>query len=155
MHTAATSRPSTSLRLPFAMGALVVASIALTAGVRWSGIPIHEPDAPARYTRALLFEDRPDGGIDVVDAKTHALVETVMGQAGFIRGTLRGLARERRRDNIGSAIPFDLIERTDGRLTLVDPATSRHVDLESFGPTNMNDFVRLLGDRPQPAAPRS
>ena len=134
------------------MGTLVVASIALTAGVRWSGVSIHEPDAPALVTRSLLFTDRSDGGIDVIDANTHVLVETVVGQAGFIRGTLRGLARERRREGIGESIPFELIERTDGRLTLVDPTTRRHVDLESFGPTNMGDFARLLSDAPP--APR-
>ena len=152
VHTAP-AHPSSTLRLPlFAMGALVVASVLLVAAVRWSGVSIHEPDAPARYTRSLLFEDRVDGGIDVIDAKSHTLVETIVGQAGFVRGTLRGLARERRREGIGAEVPFELIERTDGRLTLVDPATSRHVDLESFGPTNMNDFVRLLGDRPQSKA---
>ncbi len=151
MQTLPTRDPS-SLRLPLvAMGSLVVASIVLTAGVRWSGVSIHEPDAPALVTRSLLFEDSPDGGIAIIDATTHALVETVVGQAGFIRGTLRGLARERRREGIGSAVPFELIERTDGRLTLVDPTTGRHVDLESFGPTNMGDFARLLGDSRTPA----
>ena len=154
MQTSPATSP-TPLRLPLiAMGTLVVASIVLVAGVRWSGVSIHEPDAPARSTRSLLFEDRVDGGIDVVDAKTHRLVETVVGEAGFIRGTLRGLARERRREGIGATIPFELIERTDGRLTLVDPSTSRHVDLESFGPTNMGDFARLLDDHPRSVEPR-
>ena len=134
-------------RIPgFAIGALIVISIASVAAVRWSGMSISEPDAPVAMVRTLQFADRPDGSIDVIDAKSHRLVEKVVGESGFVRGTLRGLARERRRNGIGSEIAFELVAHTDGRLTLVDPATSRRVDLESFGPTNMQEFARLLRD---------
>ena len=144
-----------SLRLPlFAIGALVVVSLVGTAAVRWSGMNISEPDAPVLVTRSLQFEDRADGGIDVIDAQSRQRVQTVVGEAGFVRGTLRGLARERRRAGVGPTEPFELIAHTDGRLTLVDPSTTRRVDLESFGPTNMSEFVRLLGELPQQAAPR-
>jgi putative photosynthetic complex assembly protein len=57
---------------------------------------------------------------------------------------MRGLARERRRQGVGADIPFQLIGRSDGRLTLVDPGTGRRVDLESFGPTNAAVFARLM-----------
>ncbi len=145
--TAAPGSTPPSLRLPLmALGGLVVASIAATAAVRLSGMSIHEPDAPVLMKRALQFDDRSDGGIDVFDATTHRRIETVTGQAGFVRGTLRGLARERRRAGIGASAPFDLIAHVDGRLTLVDPSTTRRVDLESFGPTNMADFAHLLRD---------
>ena len=145
MDTIAPAAPA-SLRFPlFAIGGLVLATIAATAGVRWSGMSISEPDAPVLMTRSLQFDDRSDGGIDVVDARTHQLIETVTGQAGFVRGTLRGLARERRRAGVGPEVPFALVAHVDGRLTLVDESTHRRVDLESFGPTNMADFVRLLG----------
>ena len=141
-----------SLRMPlFAAGALVVLSIAAVAAVRWSGMPISTPDAPVVAARVLQFADRQDGGIDVTDLATGQLVETVTGQSGFIRGTLRGLARERRRAGVGPAEPFTLLAHSDGRLTLVDPSTSRRVDLESFGPTNQAEFVRMLPDRPQAA----
>ena len=46
-----------------------------------------------------------------------------------------------------------LTARADGRLTLVDPATSERVDLESFGPTNAAVFAQLLA-APQPLAAR-
>lgn len=139
-----------SLRIPLmGAGALVIASIVFVALFRWSGMPIGTPDAPAIHTRALQFADRGDGGIDVIDANSNTLVETVTGEAGFIRGTLRGLARERRRAGVASSVPFDLVARADGRLTLVDPATGRRVDLESFGPTNAGQFARMLGDMPK------
>ena len=142
---APTDAPSSSIRVPmFAIGGLVIASIAAVAAVRLSGMPISQPDAPVLMSRSLQFADRSDGAIDVLDARTHRVVDTVTGQAGFVRGTLRGLARERRRAGIGSTEPFDLIAHTDGRLTLVDPSTTRRVDLESFGPTNMAEFAQLL-----------
>jgi putative photosynthetic complex assembly protein len=136
-----------SLRMPLvAAGALVVLSIVGVAAVRWSGMPISTPDAPVIAARVLQFTDRTDGGIDVTDLSTRQLVETVTGQAGFIRGTLRGLARERRRSGIGPAEPFALVAHSDGRLTLIDPSTARRVDLESFGPTNEAEFIRMLPD---------
>jgi putative photosynthetic complex assembly protein len=69
------------------------------------------------------------------------------GTNGFVRGVLRGLARERRRQGLGSEIPFHLAQRADGRLTLVDPATERVIDLKAFGPTNTQAFARLLEAR--------
>ena len=150
-----TPDPASTMRLPLlGIGSLVIAAIVGVAGVRLSGMSIHEPDAPVLMQRSLLFSDRADGGIDVVDARSGQLIETVVGEAGFVRGTLRGLARERRRAGVGSTVPFDLIAHTDGRLTLVDASTSHHVDLESFGPTNMGDFLRLL-NAPQAAAARN
>jgi putative photosynthetic complex assembly protein len=134
-----------------AVGALLLATVAGVAAVRLSGADIRTPDAPAAVTRALRFEDRPDGSVAVIDAHSQTLVASVNGEAGFFRGTLRGLARERRRMGLGAEQPFELIGRADGRLTLADPATGQRVDLESFGPTNTSVFSRfLLAGQPSP-----
>lgn len=139
---------------PIPRGALVAVFIALAvlllgvAALRWSGTDMREPDAAAVSTLALRFEDRPDGGVAVLDVAqnmTHQrLLTTVRGEAGFLRGTLRGLARERRRQGLGDEQPFQLIGRADGRLTLVDPATKQRVDLESFGPSNAAVFMQFM-----------
>lgn len=129
---------------------LALATIVAVGAFRLSGAHVGEPDAPAVTTLELRFMDRDDGSIAVVDAHDGHLIEHIVGQNGFVRGTLRGLARERRRQGIGSEPPFQLIARADGRLTLLDPSTSRRVDLESFGPTNSAEFARLL-----PAADKS
>jgi len=133
------------------VGLAVLALLALAgaSAVRLSGVDIHAPDAPALMTRELRFEDRPDGSIAVIDAKQQQVISTITGQSGFVRGTLRGLARERKRSGLGAEQAFELIGRADGRLTLHDPATGRIVDLESFGPTNASEFVRLLDVKPQ------
>ncbi len=102
------------------------------------------PDAPAKMIKQLRFEDRSDGSIAVVDYQTKQQVDVIIGEAGFVRGALRTLAQERKRREIGSEPPFELIARQDGRLTLADPSTGRMIDLESFGIINSQHFARLL-----------
>ena len=105
---------------------------------------VREPDASPAQVLQLRFEDRPDGSIAIIDYKTGKQIDTVQGEAGFVRGTLRGLAQERKRRGLDSGPPFELIYRADGRLTLSDTATGRLVDLESFGPTNASTFFKLF-----------
>jgi putative photosynthetic complex assembly protein len=105
---------------------------------------VREPDASPVKVLQLRFEDRPDGSIAVIDYKSGKQIDAVEGEAGFVRGTLRGLAQERKRRGLDSGPPFELIYREDGRLTLSDTATGRLVDLESFGPTNAGTFFKLL-----------
>ena len=105
---------------------------------------VREPDALPTQVLQLRFEDRPDGSIAVIDYKSGKQIDTVQGEAGFVRGTLRGLAQERKRRGLDDGPPFELIYRADGRLTLSDTATGRLVDLESFGPTNAGTFFRLF-----------
>ncbi|MEY3724080.1 MAG: putative photosynthetic complex assembly protein PuhC [Pseudomonadota bacterium] len=102
------------------------------------------PDAPATLIKQLRFEDRADGSIAVVDYQTKQQVDVIIGEAGFVRGALRTLAQERKRREISSEPPFELIARQDGRLTLADPSTGRMIDLESFGAINSQHFARLL-----------
>lgn len=107
---------------------------------------VREPDAVPAKVLQLRFEDRPDGSIAVIDHKTGKQIDVVQGEAGFVRGTLRGLAQERKRRGLDSGPPFELIYRADGRLTLSDTATGRLVDLESFGPTNASTFFKLFNE---------
>ncbi|QWE13895.1 photosynthetic complex assembly protein PuhC [Polynucleobacter sp. AP-Sving-400A-A2] len=105
---------------------------------------VREPDAVPTKVLQLRFEDRPDGSIAVINYKTGQEIDSVQGEAGFVRGTLRGLAQERKRRGLDGGPPFELIYRADGRLTLFDTATGRMLDLESFGPTNAGTFFKLF-----------
>ena len=129
-----------------ALGGLVVASVLAVAGVRLTGVGVvHVADAPTVAVREFRFEDRPDGSIVVFDAASRRLVDTVApGSNGFLRGTMRGLARERMRQGIGPELPFRMVGHSDGRLTLEDPGTGRRVDLGSFGPTNAAVFAQIM-----------
>jgi putative photosynthetic complex assembly protein len=136
--------------------ALVAAGvvIALTLGgvgvARWSGFDGRQQDAQTVGQRALHFKDQSDGGIAIVDAASGATLDTVHGQQGFLRGTLRAVVRERKVRGLVGDAPLQLISRADGRLTLIDPVTGSRIDLESFGPTNAAVFARWL---PQGAKP--
>lgn len=128
-----------------AVGLLLATVIALVALVRLTGVG-HErvPDAAAVDVREFRFEDRPDGSIAILATERRQVATVEPGTNGFLRSTMRGMARERHRQGLGDDVPFRLIGRADGRLTLEDPATGRRIDLESFGPMNAAVFAQLM-----------
>lgn len=100
---------------------------------------------PASVSIDLRFEDLPDGGVAVRRAEDAATVAVLApGTGGFMRATLRGLARDRKRGDLGPDQPFRLSAWTDGALSLEDRATGRTLDLRAFGPTQVEAFARLL-----------
>jgi putative photosynthetic complex assembly protein len=142
------SQKNQGLSRPMAWIGVVLLAVLVAVGLaRWSGLDPRTPDADVQWQRALQFNDLPDGDITVLDAKNQQPVARFSGEQGFLRSTLRALARERHREKIGADAPFLLIGRTDGRLTLLDPTTQQRIDLESFGPSNAAVFagLRLAG----------
>jgi putative photosynthetic complex assembly protein len=141
---------------PFPRGALIAAavlvgfSLAATTVVRL--VRINTPPAPVTasqpapaLTADLRFSDEADGSIRVQNARTDRVVATIQpGVGGFVRGVMRGLARDRISRHIGEAPPFRLSQARDGRMTLEDTATGRLIDLQSFGSGNRDSFVQLL-----------
>jgi putative photosynthetic complex assembly protein len=127
-------------------GALVIASLLLVSIARLSGYqPAQPPVSTVVESYDLRFVDRGDGAVLIYDSADDRLVDTLQpGTNGFVRGVLRGLVRERKADHIGPTPPFTLTRWADGRLSLDDPATHRHVDLEVFGPTNAGAFADIL-----------
>jgi putative photosynthetic complex assembly protein len=129
-------------------GLLIALSLLAASVSRYTGIDTYPPTAAAVASRDLRFEDRPDGAVNIINAEDGSTLEVLVpGTGGFLRATLRGLARERRREDVGAAPPFRLTGYADGRLTLTDPTTGRRVDLEAFGPANVQAFSRLLTAR--------
>jgi putative photosynthetic complex assembly protein len=142
--------PTTQERFPsaflYAVGAVIFLIVAVVAVIRIMGLNTSFASTAASLNeRTLRFEDRADGSIAVIDASNEGLIDIVApGTNGFLRGTLRGLARERKRLGSGAETPFLLAARTDGRLTLDDPVSKRQIDLKSFGPTNARAFEIFL-----------
>jgi len=134
-------------------GTLVLGSLLLVGLARLTGYRPAQPQASTVIASSdLRFEDRADGAVLIYLSPQDRLVDTLPpGTNGFVRGVLRGLVRERRADRIGAAPPFRLTRWADGRLSLDDPSTGRHVDLEVFGPTNAGAFADILvaSDRPR------
>jgi putative photosynthetic complex assembly protein len=130
-------------------GLVCFALLAATVG-RISGAGNQQPVSTPIAERDLRFEDRADGAVLVYDAHANPSdqgatpIEVAVGQNGFLRGTLRGFARTRHADGIGAAAPFHLTAWADGRLTLTDPSTGRHADLEAFGIDNVRVFANFL-----------
>jgi len=133
-----------------ALGALLLLTVIAVAVARWTAPEPMAPAADGSAPRVLAytFHDRADGAIEVRRAGDAALVHTVPAQSnGFLRGTLRGMARERKRRGIGPERPVHLVVHADGRLWLDDPATGWRADLKAFGPTNAAAFAPLLPPR--------
>jgi putative photosynthetic complex assembly protein len=127
-------------------GGLVVSSLLIVGMARLTGYKPAQPPVSAVVEQYdLRFVDRADGAVLVYSAKDDKLVDTLQpGTNGFVRGVLRGLVRERNAEQIGRSPPFRLTRWADGRLSLDDPSTGRHVDLEVFGPTNAGAFADIL-----------
>jgi putative photosynthetic complex assembly protein len=116
------------------------ATLLLVGIARLSGVSWHASDAETVWQRQLVFVDTPGGSVLVKDSSSGKTLGQFDGEQGFLRGTLRALARERKRRGIGPEAPFSLLGRADGRLTLLDASTAQRIDLESFGPTNSAIF---------------
>ncbi len=141
---ASRSRPVLAI-VVLLMLATVVGIVANVSSARRQAAPQAEPaSADIRQLRVLRFDDAPDGSVAAIDVGTGQLVQRFEGEQGFLRGTLRAMARERRLHGIGAGQPFELILLRDGRLTLHDPVTGMDIALESFGATNTGVFARLL-----------
>ena len=127
--------------------ALVGVTLVSVAAVRLAApAPEVRPAAVvASGSRDLRFMDRSDGAVVALEGPLDQVVAVIEpGTNGFLRGVLRGLARERRSMGIGDRIAFRIGRPDGGRLAIEDLATGRRVDLDAFGPTNAQAFARLL-----------
>jgi putative photosynthetic complex assembly protein len=129
--------------------ALILFSLAAAGFARLSGIgTTGVPDAQVVASRVLLFEDRDDGAVIVREAEDKRLITVLApGTNGFVRGVMRGFARERRREDVRTEAPFLLARWSDGRFSIEDAATHERIELVAFGPTNEAAFAHLLYDR--------
>ncbi|MES2754594.1 MAG: photosynthetic complex assembly protein PuhC [Pseudomonadota bacterium] len=135
-------------------GALVLFALTATTFVRLAGVPAAASPVALRAetkvapvaSRDLRFRDRADGAVVIEDVRTGGTASVIAAgeQTGFIRGVMRGLARDRRARGIGDAPPFNLTLWRDGELSLTDSATGRSIELTAFGTTNRAAFAALL-----------
>lgn len=131
--------------LPLLAGTAAILGTLALVGPGQNRAVLMRPDEMPLAQRLLRFDDGPDGSVLILDAGTReVLARFPVAEGGFVRGTLRALARERRQEEQGREAPFRLSAWRDGQLTLDDVATGRRVDLTAFGSTNSGTFARLL-----------
>ena len=133
---------------------LLLFVITLTGAVRFGFIPrAADPTAtraaahvaPAQV-RSLRFTDRADGAVLVSDAKSGDTVTVVpFGKGGFLRATMRRMAKARIARGIGDEPAFTLVRWENGALSLKDPATGREAEIYGFGPDHTKIFADMLG----------
>ena len=133
----------------YCAAAIMAFSLISVGLIRITGNGPDQKAAAPTLQRSLVFQDHKDGGVRVEDGVTGETLTVLHGEQGFVRGALRALSRERYSRGIGSAAPFELIARVDGRVTLFDPSTGQRVDLESFGPSNVAEFSRFFAMKPE------
>jgi putative photosynthetic complex assembly protein len=131
--------------LPLMAGLAVISVTLLMVGGRQTpSVEVRGTERPAAE-RLVHFEDASDGSVVIRDAENSAvLARFPVAEGGFVRGSIRALARERRQEGQGREAPFRLAAWSDGQLTLDDAATGRRIDLTAFGATNAGVFSRLL-----------
>lgn len=107
--------------------------------------PAADPVSADAVVRSLTFTADKDSTLIVLDATTgQELRRFRPGEAGFVRGAVRALERERKLRDQASSAPYTLLAEPSGRLLLTDPATGIRVDLAAFGSGNMAIFRQLL-----------
>ncbi len=146
---------------PFPKGALIAAAgvlslaLATTTAARLTHLSAPPPASAAPHAVqavSLRFADRADGAIVVSDARSGAPVATLAPDSnGFVRGVMRGLARDRISRRIGAEPPFLLSRDAGDRMWLQDTATGRLIDLQAFGEDNRASFAAFLPRRGRPA----
>lgn len=100
--------------------------------------------------RDLQFLDQRDGSVlirDVSKGETASIIEAG-SKTGFIRGVMRGMARDRHMRGLDEAPAFRLTLWGNQRLSLRDLATGRVIELNGFGDTNRAAFLALLAEAP-------
>lgn len=132
---------------------LLLFVIALTGAVRFGFIPKAADPSVTRAAaqvmpaqeRSLRFIDRADGAVVVSDATSGETVTVVpFGQGGFLRATMRRMAKSRIAAGIGAEPPFTLTRWENGALSLKDPATGRDAEIYGFGPDHTKSFADML-----------
>lgn len=151
-------RVPTSLLVGAGLLIAAVITLAIVAKVTNAdrGGPRLAPITQAVAARDLVFKTDPrnaSADMQVLDASTGAVVKDFgPGEGGFVRGSLRGLARLRTTRGISPEEPYRLTEWPGGRMTLQDRLTGMIVEVNAFGATSVEGYRTLL---PTVAPPES
>ena len=81
----------------------------------------------------------------VRDAGSGETVKVIeFGQGGFLRATMRRMAKARIAAGVGAEPPFNLVLWENGALSLSDPETGRVAEIQGFGADHSKIFAEML-----------
>ena len=144
-----TSSPLSTRMVPIGwMGLFMLLTLLAVSLARWQGWHDTAPVAQTAWEVSLRFEDTSNGDVRVINTASGQEVALFSGEQGFLRGTLRAMARQRRIAEAERSAPLLLRGLSDGRLQLLDPTQAAVIDLDSFGPTNRAVFASLRPTSP-------
>ncbi len=141
--------PSHPLPRPIIVGggALMVTAVVLCALAHATGIGTTTSPAPvAVASRDLVFTETDDGLLRVAEAGPNGreVLSFDAGDGGFIRAMVRGLTRNRTRYGEPAVGAFRVTRSADGEIWLQDVGTRQSVDLQAFGPTQVQAFAQFV-----------
>lgn len=130
----------------YGMLAVVLISLSLVTAARFFDIGGEKVQrASLVESHQWRFEDRADGAILIFDAQSNRQVQILAPNTNaFFRTVMRALARDRMTKEIGQVQPFTLKRYADGLVTIEDPMTGRVINLEAFGPDNMQNIDLII-----------
>jgi putative photosynthetic complex assembly protein len=83
--------------------------------------------------------------VQISDASNGRVLKTIaFGEGGFVRATMRRLAKARTAAAIGAERPFRLVRWENGALSLIDPATGKEAEIYGYGADHVRAFAELL-----------
>ena len=147
----ATWKPDPLKRHAMACGGFITMVLAFAAFGPKAELPHALDNAPVAESLSLHFADGPNGTVIATNASTGLEITTLgIGEGGFVRQAMRGLARDRMLRSISDKEPFVLTRLADGKLVLSDPQTERVITLDSFGRSNAASFAAFLDHGREP-----
>ena len=134
------------IRLLQAVGALLLFTLLVVGYSRLSDMPLlGVPDeSPVVKELVLDFQKKEDGSIVILNEEGIEMINSKVGSNGFISVVHDGFTYERKKKNIRGNTPVKLVLHEDGRLTIVDEASSWDMHLNSFGAMNVAVFGQLI-----------
>ncbi|MCX7375020.1 MAG: photosynthetic complex assembly protein PuhC [Alphaproteobacteria bacterium] len=125
-------------------GLVLAAVLAVGTAPWWRDTTVASQVAP-RIMVVLQFEVESSGNLIVRKFPGGELVDALNpDESGFLRTMVRVIRRDLGAGANVDSMPFQLSAWQDGRMSLVDTATGRSVELRAFGPTQAGVFLRWI-----------
>lgn len=103
--------------------------------------------------RSITFRNESAGVVSVLDAETRETIGKFgIGEGAFVRMSVRSMTLNRTSKRVRHDLPYRLVQTSEGRLSIVDPATGHFIKLNAFGSVAMSSFSKFLPDHSEKGA---